>query len=139
MSANISEPPIAQSAQPTAPLSPVSPVRTRTLLVTGATGQQGRGFIRAVLSTPAASDFGILGLTRNLNSSSAKRLADAAPRVELAQADLDDPASVRKVFEEKGKGGIWGVFLVLAFPGLGADVSGEIQQGKVCVDISSDL
>lgn len=117
----------------------------RTILVTGATGQQGRGFVRAVLasSSSAAADIRILALTRNINSKSAQRLAAEVEkdektkgRVELVQANLDDAGSVRKVFEgEKSKlgGGIWGVFMVLAFPGLGADASGEVRQGKVRV------
>lgn len=39
-----------------------------------------------------------------------------------------------RIFEQvKGEGGFWGVFVVLQFPGLGVDASGEEKQGKVCL------
>lgn len=31
----------------------------------------------------------------------------------------------------QNEGGFWGVFVVLQFPGLGVDASGEERQGKV--------
>jgi hypothetical protein len=52
--------------------------------------------------------------------------------VTVVQGDLDSPESIRRIFEDqKDKGGIWGVFSVLAFPGLGANADGEERQGKV--------
>lgn len=109
---------------------------SRTILVVGATGVQGRSFITSVLGSN--NDFRILALTRNPKSASASTLANLSPesegKLKLVQANLDEPDSVRKVFEDAQKdGGIWGVFVVLTFPGLGADATGEEKQGKVII------
>lgn len=104
---------------------------SRRILVVGATGKQGGALIRAGLA-PDASDFHFIALTRNVASPAAQELAKLGERVTVVSADLDHVESVRKVFrDEKTNGGIWGVFLVLAYPGLGADASGEERQGKV--------
>ena len=108
---------------------------TRTILVAGATGKQGRAFIEAVLFSQAESvqDIRIVALTRNPNSQSSKELGRSSDRVHVVQADLDQPDTVRKAFQDasQSEGGLWGVFVVLAFPGLGADATGEERQGKV--------
>ena len=109
------------------------PVSARTILVIGATGKQGHAFIGATLSTGAASNLRILALTRSIKSARSRSLDDVE-RVKLVEGDLDDPKSIRDIFEAEkvdGKNEIWGVFVVLAFPGLGADMSGEERQGKV--------
>ncbi|KLO19619.1 NAD(P)-binding protein [Schizopora paradoxa] len=107
---------------------------TRTVLVAGATGKQGRAFIEAVLHSQAESvqDIRIVALTRNPNSPSSKELSHASDRVQVVRADLDQPDTVRKAFQDasQSEGGLWGVFVVLAFPGLGADATGEERQGK---------
>jgi hypothetical protein len=43
---------------------------------------------------------------------------------------------MRKIFEDAKRehGGVWRVFYVLAFPGLGANADGEEKQGKVRQD-----
>ena len=136
---------MAEEAPATEPAAPTH--KTRTVLVVGATGKQGRAFIDAALSSQS-TDVHILALTRNTASPSAKPLVDAAKesdRIKVVQADLDKPESIRKVFEdakaakserEEGVNGIYGVFVVLAFPGLGADASGEEKQGKVRLSLS---
>ncbi|CAL1699637.1 unnamed protein product [Somion occarium] len=104
----------------------------RKILVTGATGKQGR----ALISSLRDSDFRILALTRNPSSPSALPLK-SHPHVELVQGDLDKPETIRKIFEDAGgKGSIWGVFVVLAFPGLGANADGEEKQGIMMADLS---
>lgn len=113
---------------------------TRKILVVGATGKQGSAFVRAALApvsgddaTPT-SDFHILALTRNASSGAAQKLASLGDRVTVVSADLENAESMRKVFEDekaKPEGGIWGVFVALAFPGLGVDASGEEAQCKV--------
>ena len=105
---------------------------TRTIIVAGATGKQGRAFIESAIQT--TKDIHIVALTRNSYTQSAQDLKSlSSDRVRLAQTDLNDVDSVRKVFEgvsaEGGK--IWGVFIVLAFPGLGADGASEEKQGTV--------
>ncbi|TDL18495.1 NAD(P)-binding protein [Rickenella mellea] len=105
---------------------------TRTILVVGATGKQGSAFIAAAT---AKDDIRILALTRNTSSPAAKALT--SDKVTLVQANLDKPDSVRKVFQdEQGKTGIWGVFVVLAFPGLGEDATGEEKQGMLLADLA---
>ena len=119
---------------------PESSVSTRTILITGATGKQGQAFIEATLSTGTASNLRILALTRSIKSARSRSLDDVE-RVKLVEGDLDDPKSIRDIFEAEkvdGKNGIWGVFVVLAFPGLGADASGEERQGKVSVKVTLD-
>ena len=103
---------------------------SRTILVTGATGHQGRAFISAINSVEN-TDFRILALTRNPTAAPAQELA-LEKNVTVVQGNLDSPDSVRTVFEKaKEDGGIWGVFCVLAFPGLGVNSDGEERQGKV--------
>ena len=118
----------------------------RKILVVGSTGKQGSAFVRAAAAhrpeDPANSDgpsspdlsFHIISLTRNPASPAAKQLLALGDNVSVAAGDLNDAASVRKVFEDekaKPEGGIWGVFVALAFAGLGADPAGEVAQGKV--------
>ena len=101
----------------------------RKILITGATGNQGKALIAALQSS--TSEFELLALTRNVSSPSAAALK-AFPNIRVVEGDLDKPESVRKVFEDEGgKGGIWGVFVVLAFPGMRADYEPEAKQGIV--------
>lgn len=110
---------------------------TKTILVLGATGKQGQSLIDALRPSdsgapPSGGDtFKLLALTRNVTTPAARRLANE-PHVQLVQGDLDDQQSIRKVFVDAGgRGSIWGVFAVLAFPGLGANADGEEKQGLV--------
>lgn len=109
---------------------------TKNILVTGATGQQGRALINAVRpNSDANPDFHIFALTRKGASPSAKTLA-LEKHVTIVEGDLDSVDSMRNLFEDaKAKGGIWGVFCVLAFPGLGANADAEERQGKVCFSL----
>ncbi|KAI5117406.1 hypothetical protein M0805_004628 [Coniferiporia weirii] len=126
----------AAAASAAAPEQPGAPAAGRTVLVVGATGKQGRAFVSAVLSTGSAADLHILALTRSLKSAASHHLS-SADRVDLVEGDLDEPDSVREVFEkQKAQGGVWAVFMVLAFPGLGADASGEEKQGKLVADLA---
>lgn len=111
----------------------------RIILVAGATGQQGGALISSLLSPDVgnqAVDYHVLALTRNSSSSAAKELSvNYSERVTIVQGDLDDPASIHKIFEAaraEGRTGIWGVYSVMAFPGLGASTEPEERQGKVC-------
>lgn len=108
----------------------------KNILVTGATGRQGRALIDAL--RPAVDEipaFHIFALTRSKSSSNAKRLA-SEKYVTIVEGDLNTADSMRNIFLEcKAMGGIWGVFCVLAFPGLGANADGEEKQGTVRVAI----
>jgi len=105
----------------------------RKVLVTSATGKQGRSFVEAMRDSP---DFHLLALTRDATAPAAKALS-AEPHVTVIQASLDSEESMRKVFDDNGgQGGIWGVFMVLAFPGLGASGDKTEKQGITLVNLA---
>lgn len=101
----------------------------RNILVFGATGKQGRALIRALLSSDG-SEYHVLALTRNASSPNARLLLDTAKNgyITLVEGNLDNVESIRDVFV---KNNIWGVYAVLAYPGLGVKDDREEQQGKV--------
>jgi uncharacterized protein YbjT (DUF2867 family) len=88
-----------------------------TILVIGATGNQGRSVIRALSKFP---NFAIRGLVRQPSSEAAKRLAQAG--VELVQGDMDD----RKSLENAMKG-VYGVF---SYQNMNDGVQKEEERGK---------
>ncbi|KAL8731809.1 MAG: hypothetical protein Q9181_004172 [Wetmoreana brouardii] len=67
---------------------------SKTLLITGATGKQGRACIEALLSSPSAPTFSILALTRDSSSASAARLAQRSPQIKILQGDLNDSRAI---------------------------------------------
>lgn len=114
----------------------------RTVLVVGATGKQGRSAVKYLLEPDQQESlniiFKVLALTRDTSSQSARQLLERnkqhVDNFSLVQGDLHKPDSIRKVFENAALsdgGGIWGVFVVLAYPGLGESAQGEIKQAKV--------
>lgn len=80
---------------------------SKIIAVVGATGAQGGGLARAILSEPRGG-FSVRALTRHPESGAARDLAARGARV--VAADLDDAASVREAFE-----GAWGAFCVTNF------------------------
>ncbi|KAJ7166964.1 NAD(P)-binding protein [Mycena filopes] len=117
----------------------------KLVLVTGATGKQGSALVRALSSEELDSEFHIWALTRTLSSPAANALVaqNDSRHVTVVQGNLDEPDTIRKLFEDAKQqpeyGGIWGVFCVLAFPGLGANADGEERQGKTLADISAEF
>ncbi|KAI3552864.1 hypothetical protein CABS01_06378 [Colletotrichum abscissum] len=100
---------------------------TRLLTVFGATGQQGGALVNHVLNTPALSSFFQL---RAVSRDASKPAAVALRRqgVDLVEANLDDPASLKKAVA-----GAQVVFAVTNYweePG----VEREIRQGKAIAD-----
>jgi len=93
----------------------------KIIAVTGATGSQGGGLVRAILAD-SASGFAARAITRDPGKDKAKALASAG--AEVAQADLDDVESLKKAFA-----GAYGVYAVTNF---WEHFSGEkeIQQAK---------
>ena len=67
----------------------------KIIAVAGATGAQGGGLARAILSDPSGG-FAVRALTRDVNSEKAQALARQG--AELAAADVDDPESLKKAF-----------------------------------------
>jgi nucleoside-diphosphate-sugar epimerase len=112
----------------------------RAILVAGATGHQGTAAVKSLLATNGASTspsaFKIVAITRDPSSESARSLQSLDPiRVELVRCNLNDEKATRAVFEsyKEKEDAIYGVFCVLAFPGLGKSALGEERQGKVSI------
>ena len=76
----------------------------KIIAVTGATGTQGGGLVRAILADPN-SGFAVRAITRDPNKDSAKALAAAG--AEVVKGDLDDVESLKKAFA--GAHGVYGV------------------------------
>jgi uncharacterized protein YbjT (DUF2867 family) len=67
----------------------------KIIAVTGATGAQGGGLVRAILADKSG-EFSARAITRNADSDKARELAKLG--VEVVVADLDDTASLTKAF-----------------------------------------
>ena len=80
---------------------------TKIIAVTGATGAQGGGLVRAILDDPAGG-FTARAITRDPDSDAARALSSEG--VEIVQADLDDQASLTDAFA-----GAHGAFCVTNF------------------------
>ncbi len=76
----------------------------KIIAVVGATGAQGGGLVRAILSDPNTG-FVVRALTRNPESEKANELA--AQGAEVVAADMEDPKSLKRVFA--GAYGVFGV------------------------------
>jgi uncharacterized protein YbjT (DUF2867 family) len=79
----------------------------KTIAVVGATGAQGGGLVRAILSDPD-QEFSVRALTRDVNSDKANALAELG--AEVVAADLNDIDSIKKAFN-----GAYGAFCVTFF------------------------
>ena len=97
-------------------------MNNKTILVTGATGQQGGAVARQLLKQPG---FSVRALTRDSAKPAARALAHAG--AEVFQGNLDDPTSMRRALD-----GAWGVFSVQDFMESGYDR--EVSQGKHLAD-----
>jgi uncharacterized protein YbjT (DUF2867 family) len=73
-----------------------SMTKRKIIAVAGATGAQGGGLVRAILSDPG-SGFTARALTRDVNSDKAKELAGLGAQV--VAADLDDIESLKRAFQ----------------------------------------
>ena len=87
----------------------------KTILVTGATGQQGGAALRHLRE----KGFGVRALTRHPDDPKARPLVGRG--TEVVQGDLDDPASLTRAVE-----GVYGVYSVQASAG---NAEAEIRQG----------
>jgi len=79
----------------------------KVIAVLGATGAQGGGLVRAILSDKSGG-FTARALTRDVNSDKAKALANMG--AEVVAVDVDNHESLRKAFE-----GAYGVYAVTFF------------------------
>ena len=92
----------------------------KLIAVTGATGQQGGGVVRALR---AGGEFKVRALTRNPDKH--RQLAD-----EVVKGDLDHPETLKAAFK-----GAYGVFLVTNFRETG---TGELKQAAAAVRAARD-
>jgi len=76
----------------------------KTIVVVGATGAQGGGLVRAILSDPG-SEFSVRAITRDSGSDKAVALAKQGANV--VEADVEDKGSLIRAFE-----GAYGIFCV---------------------------
>ncbi|KAL8638633.1 MAG: hypothetical protein Q9228_004225 [Teloschistes exilis] len=110
---------------------------SKNILLTGATGKQGRALINTLLSSPRAKDFTILALTRNTNSPSANALASKSSSIRLIQGNLDDPHAVfASALSATNSAPIWGVYSVQQAVQGGVTEASETKQGKELIDLS---
>ena len=79
----------------------------KVIAVTGATGSQGSGLVRAILNDPAGG-FSVRVLTRHIDSERSREFAKRG--AELVVADVDNPESMRRAFD-----GAYGAYCVTFF------------------------
>ena len=79
----------------------------KVIAVVGATGAQGGGLVRAILSDTSGG-FAARALTRDVHSGKAKELAELG--AEVVQADVDDEESLKRAFT-----GAYGAYCVTFF------------------------
>ena len=79
----------------------------KIIAIIGATGAQGGGLARAILSDPE-TPFRVRAITRNPDSDKARELAEQG--AEIVKADLDDLESLKRAFE-----GAYGAYCVTNF------------------------
>ena len=79
----------------------------KVIAVAGATGAQGGGLVRAILSDPSGG-FAARALTRNVNSEKAKELAKLG--AEVVAADVENAESLKRAFQ-----GAYGAYCVTFF------------------------
>jgi len=96
-----------------------------TILVTGATGQQGGAVARELL----AAGHSVRAMTRNPDGEAAGALAELG--ADVVQGDLNDRASLVRAVE-----GAWGVFAVQNT--WEAGVEGEEEQGKRLAEVARE-
>jgi uncharacterized protein YbjT (DUF2867 family) len=106
-----------------------------TITVVGATGGQGRGVVRAILAEPLLSSFYVRGLTRDVNSKSAKdllaNLQTSDGRLSLVTADVFSAETLEAAFKDA-----YGVFAVTTMWKAGTlceseeDLKAELESGQ---------
>lgn len=63
-----------------------------------------------------SAPFKILAVTRDVNSASAKKIAQKSPNITLIQGNLDDPAAIFENVKRQISTPVWGVFSVQVSP-----------------------
>lgn len=104
---------------------------SKTLVVFGATGNQGGSVVENVLNDPELSkQYKIRAITRDASKPAARALQDKG--VEVVTADNDDQASLRKVMQ-----GAYAAFVVVATMQTADGRETELRQGKLIADAAA--
>jgi len=108
----------------------------KPILVTGATGKQGKAVLNNLLllndQSADSPPFTVLALTRDTTSKAALSLTATHPNVILIQGNLSKPSAIFTSIDEKIKGKLWGVYSVQI--GIGQPQKDEEAQGKGLID-----
>lgn len=119
------------------PITMASTQQARTIVVLGATGNQGRGVVTALLQKTSPA-FIVRAVTRDIEGSSAKRLVTefgSTDRLRLVKGDVYDSQSLHYAFKDA-----YGVFAVTQNRIAGGtvdtedDMKHELQAGRNIVD-----
>ncbi|KAL5333470.1 hypothetical protein BJX70DRAFT_380915 [Aspergillus crustosus] len=112
--------------------------QSRTIVVLGSTGHQGRGVVSSLLKDHASALWNVRAVTRNVNSASAQRLLTdfQTPdhRLSLVAGNLFNEESLRNAFS-----GAYGVFAVTSETGMSKvietedDLKQELESGKTII------
>lgn len=106
----------------------------KTLLIVGATGQQGGAVLQALASNPITRDqFVLRALTRDPSSAKAQKLLTTYPeaKIELVKGDLNSTESLSENLKD-----VYGAYLVVNFWDKGVGAEGEIRLSKQFLDIA---
>ena len=82
----------------------------KTILVLGATGQQGGATVNALVD--ANADVEILAVTRNPDSAGSKKLAQKSDKIKFVKGDLNHTKERYAAAKKVTSNPIWGVFSV---------------------------
>ncbi|KAM0267923.1 hypothetical protein ACHAPA_005521 [Fusarium lateritium] len=101
----------------------------KTVVVIGATGQQGGSVVRELAKS--LDRYTVRGLTRNTFSSKAQALTKLG--IEVQRADVDDPESLRRAFQDAN--------IIFAMTDFWQHMSGgkEEAQGKSIMDVAAEV
>lgn len=99
--------------------------KDKVILVFGATGRTGGAAARHL----HRAGWHVRAVTRNLQSDAAKALQ--VQGIDIVQGDMDDPDSLRDVFQR-----VYGVFLVVN--GWESGFDAEVRQGKHVTDLAAE-
>lgn len=107
----------------------MTPTAQRTVLVVGATGNQGGSVARHLLDSDRA-DFDVLALTRDASGEAAQRLEKRG--AEVVEGDLDEPETLREPVSRADA-----AFLVSNFWNVGYDR--QVRQGTNFAEVADEV
>ncbi|CAJ0549963.1 Ff.00g065580.m01.CDS01 [Fusarium sp. VM40] len=104
----------------------------RSILVVGATGNQGGAVINNLLQLEA--DFTILAVTLNAASPLSQKLTQKSSKIKVVQGDLEHPASLFENTRLVESEPVWGVYFVQNPFASNHTLEQELQQAKKFID-----